>query len=338
VSPLLYDQATSWSLIATTGEEFTSFSPYVASVTNDGRVAFQAALHDGGTGVFVGSGTELVVASDQPSGCKVTSHPDVNDAGWVSYYGELEGGSAGLLLQRENHLDVLVGAEHGFSSIGPAGPTMNEAGAVAFRAGRRDGTSGVYLRNPNGDLTVIAETGKRWVRFHGLPVAREDGGVVFRADMIDGRAGIYAAAEGLVQTVVETGERFGSLGRFPAVDPRGAVVFAATEASGGDAVVVTADGQAVTVVGESGAFASIRGVIPLGAGGYVRIATPRGGHLGLFSGPDPLHDRILAIGDPLLGSEVCDLAANPVSTSAAGHLAVRAVLTDGREVVLRADL
>jgi len=40
----------SWTVIATTGERFSSFAPYVASVNDAGTVAFQAALRGGGTG------------------------------------------------------------------------------------------------------------------------------------------------------------------------------------------------------------------------------------------------------------------------------------------------
>jgi len=47
------------TLIATTGERFSDFSPYVASVNDAGTVAFQAALHDGGSGVFTGNGGEV---------------------------------------------------------------------------------------------------------------------------------------------------------------------------------------------------------------------------------------------------------------------------------------
>ena len=86
-----------------------------------------------------------------------------------------------------------------------------------------------------------------------------------------------------------------------------------------------------------GAFESYRGALITGAGGVIRIATPRGEHLGLFNGPDPAVDRILAIGDSLFGSTVTDFAANPVSVSAAGQLAIRASLSDARQLILRVD-
>lgn len=48
-------------------------------------------------------------------------------------------------------------------------------------------------------------------------------------------------------------------------------------------------------------------------------------------------DRTLALGDPLLGSTVTEFASNPVSVNAAGHVAIRARLTDGRQLILKAD-
>jgi hypothetical protein len=41
----------SWTVIATTGEKFSDFAPYVASVNDAGTVAFQAALQGGHRGL-----------------------------------------------------------------------------------------------------------------------------------------------------------------------------------------------------------------------------------------------------------------------------------------------
>jgi hypothetical protein len=73
------------------------------------------------------------------------------------------------------------------------------------------------------------------------------------------------------------------------------------------------------------------------AGRVVFYATPRGGAHGIFSGPDPTRDRVLAIGDPTLGSTLTDFALNPVSINAHGQLALRVELADGRQAILRAD-
>jgi len=86
-----------------------------------------------------------------------------------------------------------------------------------------------------------------------------------------------------------------------------------------------------------GAFEAYRGALITYAGAVVMIATPRGGSIGLFGGPDPEADRILALGDSLLDSTVEDFAANAVSINASGQVAIRASLADGRHVIVRAD-
>jgi hypothetical protein len=161
--------------------------------------------------------------------------------------------------------------------------------------------------------------------------------VVFRADRKDGVQGIYAGRGGSLRTVVETGEFFDTLAFFPSVNDQGVVAFAATLQAGGSGIFTVDDGRVTRIIDTDGAFEAYRGALITSAGAVVRIATPRGGSLGIFAGPDPEADRILALGDPLLGSTVTEFASNPVSVNAAGHVAIRASLTDGRQLILRAD-
>ena len=113
------------------------------------------------------------------------------------------------------------------------------------------------------------------------------------------------------------------------------MAFAATLRDAGGGIFVARDGE-IAAIQTDGAFESYRGAL-ISDVGVVRIATPRGGSLGLFSGPDPDTDRIVAVGDPLFGSTVEEFAANPVSVNAVGQVAVRATLADGRGFILRAD-
>ena len=212
---------------------------------------------------------------------------------------------------------------------------MNEAGTVAFRADLGSGTSAIFVGDA-ADVTTVADTDGDWSRFHGLPVIDRGGGVVFRADREDGVEGIYSARQGTIRAVVEVGDVFERLALFPSVNDHGTVAFAATLRGQGTAIL-TADDGLITVVDSKGEFEEFRGALIDGAGSLVRIATPRGGSLGLFSGPDPKTDRILAIGDHLFGSTVTDFASNPVSINAIGHLAIRASLADGRQLILRTN-
>jgi hypothetical protein len=198
----------------------------------------------------------------------------------------------------------------------------------------RCGISGVFAADRSGVLAV-ADTEGGWSRFHGLPVIDEAGSVVFRADCPDGVEGIYVARDGEARAVAEIGDVYESLALFPSVSDDGTVAFAAGLRGRGAAVVTVHDGH-VEAVDTEGAFESFRGVL-IGGDRVVRIATPRGGKLGLYGGPDAEADRILAIGDRAFGSTVVEFAANQVSINRAGQLAVRAILADGTQLILRAD-
>jgi hypothetical protein len=168
-------------------------------------------------------------------------------------------------------------------------------------------------------------------------VINDRGTVVFRADREDGVQGIYAAGEGPIRAVAETGDLFETLAPFPSLDDRGTMAFAATLREGGAGIFSVDEGRINRILETDGAFESCRGALTASTGAVVCIATPRGGGLGLFAGPDPEADRILALGDALLGSTVSDFASNPVSVNAAGQVAIRPKLSDGGQVVLRAD-
>ena len=323
-----------WTVVATTGEQFSEFGPYAAAVNDAGVVAFQAVLPDGGSGVFTGDGGTVVEVVSPTLLAGVTSHPDVTGTGAVSFYGVMLDGSQAVFLFHDGDLQSVADTRGSFALVGPTGPTMNEARAVAFRADPARGISGVFAADRSGVLAV-ADTEGGWSRFHGLPVIDEAGSVVFRADRAEGVEGIYAARGPDIRTVAETGEAFESLALFPSVGDDGTVAFAATIHGRGAAVVTVDDGH-VEIVDTEGAFESFRGALIAG-GRVVRIATPRGGKLGLYGGPDPAADRILAIGDRASGSTVVEFAANQVSINRAGQLAVRAILADGTQLILRAD-
>jgi hypothetical protein len=265
-----------------------------------------------------------------------SSHPDLNNSGVTSFYGEFADGAQGVFVLRDGHLQTIASTREGFAAIGPLGPTMNEAGTVAFRAELRAGVNGVFAGD-DATVATVADTKGGWSGFHGLPVIDASGTVVFRADRENGVQGIYAGRGGSTETLAETGDVFETLAFFPSTNDRGTVAFAATLQTGGAGIFTVADGQIAQVLDTDREFESCRGALISNAGEVVCIATPRGGSLCLFAEPDPDADRILALGDPLLGSTVVDFAANPVSINADGHVAVRATLADGRQLILRAD-
>src|SRR5436309_10716809 len=98
----------SFTVVATTGERFSGFAPYVASVNNGGVVAFQAALRDTGSGVFAGDGGEVEELVQRSLDAGVMSHPDLNDSGDTSFYADLAQGGQGAFLLRDGSLQTMA--------------------------------------------------------------------------------------------------------------------------------------------------------------------------------------------------------------------------------------
>lgn len=318
--------------IAATDGRFLDFAPYVASINDDGLVAFQAALHGGGSGVFTGDGATITGVTDPASGPvrEVTSHPDLNGSGEVCFYGALAPGERGVFGVRSGVPTRLADAH------GPLGPTMNEAGAVAYRAPTRSGQGGIFT--VLGGLTEeIARTGERFGEFHGLPVIERDGRVVFRADLRTGGQGVYVNDGPRTTAIAETGAELDSIAPFPTMNAGGTVAFCAARRDGRAGVFLSTGGPPECIIESGRGFESFRGVLINSAGPVALIATPAGGRLGVFTGPAPGRDGLLSIGSPLMGSRVAEFALNPVSVNEAGQLAMRARLEDQRQYILRAD-
>lgn len=325
------------TVVATTGGRFAGFAPYVPSIADDGRVAFQAALTGGGTAALVVHGDRIDEALGAPGIGEVVSHPDVDRDGRVSAYVLDEDGVGAVALVDDGGPHILARAGGSLLEVGPAGPTMDDTGRIAFRATLASGASGLFLGDRSG-VVEVARSGERWAAFQGLPVVTADGCVTFRADRVDGGHAILRWCGDAVETLVETGAEWAALGRFPSVSDAGHVAFAATSKDGTDVVAcVDPSGGRRTVLASEDGFASCRGALVASTGDVVGLATPHGGGLGLFAGRDPDTDRLLMVGDLLDGSAVVDLAANPVSINASGEVVARLALADGRELIVRVD-
>lgn len=323
--------------IADTSVRFSDFAPYAAAVDDDGTVAFQATLREGGTGVFAGNGGAVASATGR-SGTVVSrfySHPDIDGRGALCVYGELASGHEAILLAKDGEAISVADTSGPFENIGPLGPTMNDRGVVAFRADTKAGRSGVFTGSRDGSIVTVADTAS-FAGFQGLPVITGKGTVVFRADLSTGGHGIYLSRGRGPEAIAVTGDRFRALGLFPSANDEDTVVFSATLAGGGAGIFRATDGQIGTIADTNSAFESFRGALIDDSGAVFFYATPRGGRLGIYH-CCVIRDAVLSIGDPLFGSTVVDFALNPVSINGRGQLAIRLGLASGRQLIVRAD-
>jgi hypothetical protein len=330
----------SFIVIAETGDRLSDFAPYVASINQRGSVAFQAALRQGGTGIFVGDDGGGLSAIQESTGGhfgEFYSHPDIDEAGAVSFYAALKLGERGVFRISDGRVLKIADTSGEFSEIGPLGPTMNDDGKVAFRAGLKAGGEGIFASDAAESLRLIADAIDVFSGFRGLPIIDRAGAVTFRANLKDGGGGIYVDHDGSFTAIAETGGLFADLGSFPSANSRGSVAFCATLESGGAGVFTSTACAISAVVDSKDPFESFRGVLINDQDEIIFCATPRGGTLGIYAGPDPSKDRVLGIGDALFGSQVADFALNPVSFNDANQIAVRLRMADDRQLIVRVD-
>lgn len=324
--------------IAETGDVFSNFAPYVASINNRGEVAFQAELSVSGSGIYLGSGGPITTVVDTADGVfrQFISHPDVNDHRCLCFYAERASGEQGVFLSQDGQLRSLAETNALFTRIGPLGPSINEHDVVAFRSYTPSGQNGIY--SSDGDaVTQIALSGETWADFAGIPVISETGTVAFRADTASNGSGLYTGDGKTLSSVAEVGVRFRDLVVHPGILDMATVTFGALLTSNGSGIFTSVEGELRQVMDTGNHFECFRSALFDEVGRIVFVAIPKGGQLGIFTGPDPEKDRILGIGDPLFDSTIATMALNPVSINKAGQLAIRVCLTNERQYILRAD-
>jgi hypothetical protein len=317
--------------VADTVDRFSDFSPYVPSIDPQGRMAFQASLRGGGSGVFLagdGSIADLALTGDLID--DFISHPDIcGDGSWCAY-ATLRSGEQAVVLGRAGRLASVADTRGSFTRIGPLGPVMNEAGVVAFRADTDTGGPAIFKAD-GASINPVADS-RRFSAFHGLPLINGSGRMVFRADFDGGGQGIIADDHGEQITLADTTGTFAELGKFPCLNEAGQVAFSATLRDGSAGVfLATVDGVA-PIAATTGEFESVRGALLDDRGGVLFFATPRGGALGVY---DAMSRKILSIGDHLFGSIVTEFALNPVSINGAGQFALRLKLENQKQLIVR---
>ena len=85
-----------------------------------------------------------------------------------------------------------------------------------------------------------------------------------------------------------------------------------------------------------GASPSVEAVA-LNHGGQVAFQIEDGNNFGIYTGPDPVVDKVLASGDPLCDATVTDIDFQRYGQNDAGQLALYVRLSDGRNLIVRAD-
>ena len=326
-------------------------SPYnglvVGQAINDhGQVALVAVLKSGGQAIYRTEDDGRLTTIAQTDGLIRDFYlsPYMNDSGTVSFGANLTDGRQGVFTGRGEALTRIADTEPAspFSSIPNPAQRMDQDGVVYFRATLRTGPTG-FFAGDGGPTDTVYLTGGQFSAFpssYAHQVNGDDGS--FRATLTGGSEGVFFGDGQQTDTLVTAGGAYSSFFGAECND-HGTVAISANRTAGGQVLLVARDGTLTPFVDTTGAYLQIIGAgeVSINNGGTIVFgATLDAGGRGFFEGPDPVADKIIAIGDALSGSTVVGFpmnAMNPRGLNNAGQFLFRADLADGRRILVRAD-
>jgi hypothetical protein len=272
-------------------------------VTNTGQVYFAAALDAGPRGyyTFDGSGSLTTV---------------VDDTGPI--------------------LSATTGGTYG------AGPRANDAGRVSFHA-QLDAGGDAIMNAANGTVTTLYSTtsaGSAFSAFQSDTGISHDGTTSFvGTSRATGRQGVYRGTGGTPTLIADAAgafSAFDALANLP-VNDVGRVAFKGTLTNGATALAY-GDGGLLTIIADTtGPYSGFMDLHMNAGGKAVFVATLDAGGRGLYTGPNPATDKVVAVGDALDGSTITDTytLGNPINDL--GQIVFWASLADGRSGIYTAN-
>jgi hypothetical protein len=336
-------------------ESTDSFFPLSApALNNNGTVAFVAALeyfshqdflsvtHQG---LFTITDGTLTQIADTYSSFHTFETFAINDSGTVAFGAESDERIQGIFTSSGGVITPIISANEPFSSE-LNGLDLNESGTIVFY--RDSGfyfssgiPAGIYtsLNGTLSPLLTVFEFGP----FFGIPpypTINDSGTVAFQA--VDS---IYTTNGGTAISVIDP-TSFISLDSFVSINNSGTVVFAGdftTEAGnvytarGG---VFTARDGSLTTIATTDTFLDFYSVAINDRGTVVfsaEIGGGIGGGIGLFTGSDPITDKVIAVGDEFFGSTISYLSFYREGLNNSDQIAFYAQLANGTSGIYLAE-
>ena len=292
---------------------FNNIGP--STISSDGTVVF-VGQNDVGRGVFTGRGgpTTTIADSSGPFSDFV-GFPTINAGGTVAFHAALDAGGTGIFTGSGGPITTIADASGPFSGFAPDGTPVSPAingGAVAFRASLDAGGEGIFVGS-GGPVTTIADSSGAFRNFGSLPDLNAAGTAVFEANLDAGGRGIFTGSGGPIATISDSSGPYDLL-LGPAINDAGEVAFATVfDDHFRPAIhfgVVKDSGGVTTTVADLRfpPFSNIRPPVSINNAGMVLLRGDLNNALptqqGIYTGADPVADKVIFFGDPLFGSTV----------------------------------
>ena len=313
-----------------------------AALNDAGQVAFVGAPTEGVTGVFVGSGGDIITAADTTRTFLFFGFPGINGLGQATYFGRKSNQHSGYYAGLDGAVTFVEdrGAIHGFPGDVFSSPSGSFTTANAVLSLPRSAQA--IVRSEGGRAIRVVDTSSSFQVLDQDPRVNAAGLVAFHAIRRDFSEGIFVGKGGALTAIADTSGPFLFFSDSPAINDPGDVLFqAGVIASDGNLITglfLSRHGEIRTLLDSTGAFQLFGNTPALNAKGQIAfVGTTYDDVEGIFTGGDPVADRVIAVGDAFDGSTVSALDTFWSSLNNAGQIAFVVELADGRTGVYRAD-
>ncbi len=323
--------AFTYTKIADSSDLFSKFG-FFPAINNDGTVTFSAELGALGSGIYIGSGGNTTQIADSSGQFSSFFTPAIADTGIVAFKAGLSQGGVGIYTSENT---VPIANSKVAAALGDL--AINSKGSVAFSE-IMDGGVRAVLSNNDGINTTIADASgtSPYSRFEGIAI-NNVGTVAFTAELKARGRGIYTVNGENTSTMADTNGEFDFLFN-PAMNNVGTVAFKGVLKNLAGEGIYTSDGQTLTKIADnSSVFDFFENPAINNQGTVAFKGVLKGGGLGIYIGPNPVTDKVIALGDSLFGSTVTDLYFSNRGLNDKNQFAFYAKLADGRSGVFRAD-
>jgi len=325
--------------IADTTGSFADFQD--VALNDSGQIAFQATSDDTSTGVFRWNGGALTTIAE--SGSVFTEiftgrRISINSSGEVAFLADLVGGGGGVFKGSGGAVSTIADTNTDLTGTNAGSSTsINDAGFVAF-SGAISGITNILIGD-GGALISIANVGAGYNFVGGRPQINNQGDVSFFGTPVSHDTGVFLS-DGT--TTTEIADISGVVAGFflnGGLNDNGVASFVAIPDGSIQRSIFIGNGGPLTEVAKiADGFSSLsvpdinnNGQMAFGAG----IGTLGNG---IFTGSDPLADRVIGTGDALFGFNVSTVFFTVGGLNNNGDIAFSYRLTDGREGVAIARL
>lgn len=306
------------------------------TINNAGEAVVNAVPAAGVWRLYRGTQWPLTLVNDN---FITFGRPSVNDDGLVAF--RVTSSGVGIYTRLEN-TGPLTTIANSFGGMGTSysPPGINNAGVVAFRAQPSSATGlplGIYTSTDGVTYTSIADVTGPFSSFPATTKVsiNENGLVSFLAGLDAGGAGLFVGDGSSVTTIVDSSTFFSFTPG--GLNDSGVLAFIGSIVSA-DPGVFTGDGTTVNTIAtlSTTPYTAFHATgVSISNDGTVVFKADVGAPSihGVFTGPDPVADKIIMTGDALSGSTVTGVEIGSECINDAGEIIFRATLADGNSGV-----